>query len=139
MPMTVIVVIVLLKAPNDILDTRRYVGTLDDAFLVNRIYNRISDTDWNTGRLEPGTVEDLSFLNKTKAKNIFYIHKERFAAFRLSVGKKEAIVNPGFYNISRPLAPIRYHLIDIPREIYVVKDKKIDKLNIELVSTKRII
>jgi len=136
-PMTLIVVVLLFSAANNSLDARLYSGRLDDSILVNRIYNRISDTDWNTGRLEPGVVEDLSFLNKTQAKDIFYFHKERPAAFKLSVGKKSAIVNPDFYSISRPLAPIRYNLQDIQKELFVIKDNKIDSLNIELVSTKR--
>lgn len=135
-PMTLIVLMVLVKVPNDILDTRRYSGNLDDAFLANRLYDRISVTDWNTGRLMPGVVEDMAFLNKTAVGNLFYFHKEHPAAFKLSVGKKEAIVNSGFYNISRPLAPIRYNLITAQKEIFIIKDKKIDQLNIELVSTR---
>jgi hypothetical protein len=136
-PMSAIVFLLLFITPDDILDARLYSGGLDDSILVNRMYNRISDTAGDTGRLEHGVVVDLSFLNKNQAKDIFYFHKERPAAFKLSVGQKSAIVNQDFYNISRPLAPIRYNLQDIQKELFMIKDNKIDSLNIELVSTKR--
>lgn len=137
MPMTVIVFIVLLNAPEDILETRRYAGSLDDSFIISRVYDRVSLTDWNTGRLMPGKVADLSFLNKTSAKSLFYFHKDRPVAIKLSVGSKESVINPLFYNISRPLAPIRYNLITASKEIFIMKNNEVNRLDIELISSKR--
>jgi len=136
-PMTGIVVLLLLKVPNDILDSRLYSGSLDDSFLVDRVYDRISYVDWNTGRLEKGFVKDLSFMNQKRVNELFYFSKERPAAFKLSLGSKSVFINQGFYNISRPLAPVRYNLINVQKSIFVEKNNTVDKLNIELVSSKK--
>lgn len=136
-PMTLIVYFLLIQAHDDVLSARIYVGELDDAFLLERVFDRVSYTDINTGRIYPGVIEDPALFNESLIRNMFYFHPDKPTALNLTMGSKSIVLNPDYYEIARPLAPVRYRLISSQKEVTMLKDKNSTKMNIEIVSGKK--
>ena len=136
-PMTLIVYFLLIQAHDDVLNARIYVGELDDAFLLERAFDRVSYADPNTGRIYPGVIEDPALLNESLVRGMFYFHPDKPTALNWTVGNKSVVFNPDYYEIARPLAPVRYRLVSSQKEANMLKDKNLASMKIEIVSGKK--
>ncbi len=135
-PMTAIVVALLVSLPGRILDSRIITGELDSAFLNERILSRVSYIDINTGRAYPGFISDKTIFRDDLLKDAFFFPQDKQQAVKLVLDGKNVFYNAGFYEIARPLAPVRYGLFVSQKEMIVQKDKSTSRLTIEQVFRK---
>jgi hypothetical protein len=106
--MTLIVTVLLVSVPSNILDARIITGELDNVFLGERIFNKVSFKDIGAGRIYPGVMEDREMFNASLLKDAFFFPEDRNFAVKLSMDSRSFFYNEPFYEIARPLAPVRY-------------------------------
>lgn len=135
-PMTVIVVALLVSIPGKILNARIITGELDSLFLSERLLNRVSYVDVNTGRAYPGFILDRSAFGDELLRDAFFFPQDRQQAIKLVLDGKSVMYNSGFYEIARPIAPVRYGLFVSQKEMIVQNEKSNAWLTIEQVFKK---
>ena len=136
-PMTLIVTVLLVSVPSNILDARIITGELDNVFLGERIFNKVSFKDIGAGRIYPGVMEDRERFNVSLLKDAFFFPEDRNFAVKLSMDSRSVFYNEPFYEIARPLAPVRYKLFVSQKEMIIQKDKSQARLTIEQVFDKK--
>lgn len=135
--MTLIVTVLLVRVPSNILDARIVTGELDNAFLAERMFNKVSYQDIDTGRMYPGVIEDKDAFNESSLKDAFLFPENKTFAVRLAMDSKSFFYNKPFYDIAQPLAPVRYNIFVSQKEMIVQKDKSNTKLTIEQVFARK--
>lgn len=123
---------VLVQIPDSILNDRLQTGNLGQVIDNDRVNTMLAYKDPYSGRFDYDKISSANLINNQTAQNlIIFPDKER--ALFLSLDGKKAYMNKKYYDIAKPLAPIRYTSLVNRRQVEDQKDKSFKILTIEQV------
>jgi hypothetical protein len=136
-PMTAAIIFFLVIVPFSILQTRLETHNLEHAIIAERAFNKISYRDDETGRIYPG-VASREQLNKLDIGNFFSISLDaRRTAIKLTAAGKGIYFNEAFYEIAKPLAPVRYYELITKKQLNIIGEQQIAQLETDVVSSQK--
>lgn len=126
---TAVVVMLLTKIPENVYKANIDTAELENYILSERIFAKLSYEDKDSGRFHKGMLfEKKNFLEKL-ADNPFELGDEK-VAFKLMLDGQEVYLDRQFYDIAKPLAPIRYKNITYSKLVIIMDDKAVASLTI---------
>jgi len=106
LPLTAIVIIALVKVPENILDTSIQPFELDAGITEQRLAQKVTQYSPVFGTQANTLTKDF------KKRAVLYLSEKRYG-YRISAGGETYYGNKEFYEDAYPLAPFRYHRFTI--------------------------
>jgi len=126
------VMLVLVQIPDSILNDRLQTGNLAQVIDNDRVNAMLAFKNPYSGLLDYQKISSADAVSNQTVQNlIIFPDKER--ALFLSLDGKKAYMNKKYYDIAKPLAPIRYTSLVNRRQVEDQKDKSLKILTIEQV------
>lgn len=128
---------ILVEIPDSILNNRLQTGELVPSIDGDRINTMLAYKNPYSGKFDYGKIASADIVNNQTVHDLIIYPQKDNKAIYLSIDGKKAYFNKKFYEIAKPLAPIRYSSTVNTRLVQDQKDKGVKLLTIEQVYKKK--
>ncbi len=129
---TAVVVMLLTKIPENVYQANVDTADLENYILSERIFARVSYEDKDSGRAYRGMLFEKKEFKEKFADNPFDLSDEKIA-FKLTLNGEEVYIDRQFYDIAKPLTPIRYKNITYAKPVIIIGEKAVASLAVDQV------
>lgn len=134
--LTFVIALLVVKIPDNHLNAMLQTGNLEQTVDNDRMSAMLAYKNPYSGRLDFNKISSAGLVNNQTVQDLLIFPKKRKVALMLGIDGKSFYFHKDYYEIAKPLAPVRYVSLVNKRFVEAQDDKSWKTLMIEQVYKK---